>query len=168
MIIAIVADDMNQRQVVLDVFAEYHMNGDVRMVVNDKSHIDLPLGRDVILAEARQRVLMAQRRYPDAKLAGSLAAGLVMLPGGAFLSCAAILRGTGGHEAIGWSSPRPIPETLVQEITAGGDFTTLVREYRQHWQYVDTFSLPDIDELLSHHRSFTEALGEAVSAMTHT
>lgn len=168
MIIALTVTNDDQQRIAEEALSERHLKLEI---VTYKIHQDMEeqlLGRDSIAHHARHQAQQGLQHITKATYGVALAAGIDMTPEGIFLVCAAVGLSRAGRQVVGWSTPRLIPETVSQEISTGGKLDQLMENYKQQWKPVDVISLPDIDELISRHASYSEALASALDALFQT
>lgn len=165
MIIALTVTNNDQERIAKEVMTDRRLMVEVVVFHVKQEMEEQLLGRDSIAHHARHQVQQGLQRLPRATHGLGLAAGIDMTPEGIFLVCAAVALSRNGHEAVGWSTPRIIPEPVSEDITTGGNFDELISTYRQLWKPVDIISLADVEELISRHASYAEAITSALDAM---
>lgn len=125
---------------------------------------DQLLGRDAVLQRVQHRAARAVQLDADAQAGIGMSLGIELVPAGAFLVAAAVVRLRNGREYVGWNEPRRIPETVARELTHGRPLGPLIQNYRQQWRATDTFTLVELNELAHGEASLSEALSAALDA----
>lgn len=165
MTIALGTSSDDKRKILDDVLGARHIVATVVQVAVESGIGEQPIGRDTIEHGARNRAGHALQRVPKSNLGVGMEGGIDMTPEGMFLVCSVVIRSRNGREATTWSVPRLIPDTVARAITEGQSFGKTIREYRDLWKPVDTFSAVDIEELINRRGSFTEALVTALDTI---
>lgn len=165
MIFALTISNNDQERIAREVIGFHRVAAEIMPYHVKQDMEEQLLGRDSIAHHARHQAQQGLQHVIRATHGLGLAAGINMAPEGIFLICAAVTLSRTGHEVAGWSTPRIIPEPVCQEITSGGNFDELIRRYRQQWKSIDIFSMTDIDELISRHNSYAEAITSALDAI---
>lgn len=165
MILVLSVTSNDQEQIIRDVIANHRIA--VETVTNhiQKKLSEQLLGRDSIAHQARQHAQLGFLRVPNATYALGLAAGIDMAPEGTFLVCGAMIMARNGRQVVAWSTPRLIPETVSRDLSKGGSLDKLMQVYREQWKPIDAFSQIDVEELVTRHASYEEAVTSAFDGL---